>query len=125
MVQLRVPAILALTMVIATACRHPVLVADSGPKPPTPAGTISGQLQTPGNGAPVVGRLVAAINNGDSQRFETRTNNTGGFTIRVPPGHYRIEVEQRAGEAIAGAPTDQQVGPSDIDAKIVITVGPS
>ena len=69
------------------------------PEPPTPAGTISGQLQTPGNGAAVVGRTVTAINNADGQRFEARSNNTGGFTLRIPPASYRIEVEQRPGEA--------------------------
>ena len=53
-----------------------------------------------------------------------RTNNTGGFTLKVPPGSYRIEVEQQPGEVVTGAPTDQQVGASDIDSQIVITVGP-
>jgi len=126
--QLRLTLVVAVMLVSiagGSACRHDVLVADAGSKPPTPAGTISGQLQTPGNGAAVVGRTVTVINNGDGQRFQVRSNNTGGFTLRVPPGSYRIEVEQRPGEAVAGAPTDQKVGPSDIDARIVITVGPT
>jgi hypothetical protein len=107
------------------SCRHATLVADPGPKPPTAAGTISGQLQTPGNGAPVVGRTVTAINNADGTRHQVTTNNTGGFTIKVPPGRYRIEVEQHSGEVVNGAPTDQQVGESDIDSQLVITIGPS
>jgi hypothetical protein len=107
-----------------TSCRHATLVADAGPKPPTAAGTISGQLRTPGNGAPVVGRTVTAINNADGTRHQVTTNNTGGFTIKVPPGRYRIEVEQQSGEVVSGAPTDQQVGESDIDSQLVITVGP-
>ena len=108
-----------------TSCRHATLVADAGPKPPTAAGTISGQLRTPGNGAPVVGRTVTAINNADGKRHQVTTNNTGGFTIKVPPGRYRIEVEQQSGEAVSGAPTDQKVGESDIDSQLVITVGPA
>jgi hypothetical protein len=108
-----------------TSCRHATLVADAGPKPPTAAGTISGQLRTPGNGAPVVGRTVTAINNADGTRHQVTTNNTGGFTIKVPPGRYRIEVEQQSGEVVSGAPTDQQVGESDIDSQLVITVGPA
>ena len=125
--QLRLALAVALTIVAAiagTACRHDVIVADAGPKPPTPAGTISGLLQTPGNGAAVVGRTVTAVNNADGQRYQVRTNNTGGFTLKVPPGSYRLEVEQQPGETVAGAPTAQQVGPSDIDSRIVITVGP-
>jgi hypothetical protein len=107
------------------SCRHATLVADAGPKPPTAAGTISGQLRTPGNGAPVVGRTVTAINNADGKRHQVTTSNTGGFTIKVPPGRYRIEVEQQSGEVVSGAPTDQQVGESDIDSQLVITVGPA
>jgi hypothetical protein len=108
-----------------TSCRHATLVADAGPKPPTAAGTISGQLRTPGNGAPVVGRTVTAINNADGKRHQVTTSNTGGFTIKVPPGRYRIEVEHQSGEVVSGAPTDQQVGESDIDSQLVITVGPA
>jgi hypothetical protein len=121
-------AVLLMTAAAVTAgsaCRHDVMVADAGPKPPMAAGTISGQLQTPGNGAPVVGRTVTAINNADGTRHQVTTNNTGGFTIKVPPGRYRIEVEQQSGEVVSGAPTDQQVGESDIDSQLVITVGPS
>ena len=131
MTQLRLARSLMVLLVISaastagTSCRHATLVADSGPKPPTAAGTISGQLQTPGNGAPVVGRMVTAINNADGTRHQVTTNNTGGFTIKVPPGRYRIEVEQQAGEVVSGAPTDQQVGESDIDSQLVITVGPA
>jgi hypothetical protein len=131
MSQLRLARYLAATLITVTAvtagsaCRHDVIVADPGPKPPTPAGTISGQLQTPGNGAPVVGRIVTAINNADGARYQVTTNNTGGFTIKVPPGRYRIEVEQQSGDVVSGAPTDQQVGESDIDSQLVITVGPS
>jgi hypothetical protein len=126
--QLRLAVLVAATVIALTggmACRHDVMVADAAPKPPTPAGTISGQVQTPGNGAAVVGRAVTAINNADGQRYQVRTNNTGGFTLRVPPGSYRIEVEQQPGETVSGAPSDQKVGPSDIDSRILITVGPA
>jgi hypothetical protein len=130
MSQLRLArSLLVIVVVLAsfagTSCRHATMVADAGPKPPTAAGTISGQLQTPGNGAPVVGRTVTAVNNADGARHQVTTNNTGGFTIKVPPGRYRIEVEQQAGEVVSGAPIDQQIGESDIDARLVITVGPA
>jgi hypothetical protein len=110
---------------VTGACRHAVMVADAGPKPPPAEGTISGLLQTPGNGAAVVGRKVTVINNADGRRYEVSTNNTGGFTVKVPAGTYRIEVEQQPGEVVTGAPTAQHVGASDIDARIVITVGPA
>lgn len=124
---LHLVAALAATIVASTggiACRHDVMIADAGPKPPMAEGTISGQLQTPGLGEPVAGRTVTAVNNADGQRYQTRTNSAGGFTVKVPPGSYRIEVEQHVGETVAGAPMNQQVGPSDLDSRIVITVGP-
>jgi hypothetical protein len=126
MLQLRVVAVLAVTasLLAGSGCRHAVMVADAGPKPPAPAGTISGRLQTPGGGAPVAGRLVTAVNNADGQRFQTRTSNTGGFTLKVPPGSYRVEVELKPGEGATGAPVDQRIGESDVDSNIVITIGP-
>ena len=93
MPELRAVAVLVLTVLVltGTGCRHPVLVVDAGPKPAEPGGTISGQLQTPGGGAPVVGRLVTAVNNANGQRFEVRTGNTGGFTLKVmPPADPRV-----------------------------------
>jgi carboxypeptidase family protein len=126
MPELRAVAVFVLTVLVVTGsgCSHPVMVADAGSKPPEPAGTISGHLQTPGGGAAVVGRLVTAVNNATGQRFQVRTGNTGGFTLKVPPGSYRVEVELQDGEGVTGAPTDQRVGASDVDANIVITVGP-
>jgi carboxypeptidase family protein len=126
MPELRAVAALVVTVLVlmGSGCRHSVMVADAGSKPPDPGGTISGQLQTPGGGAPVVGRLVTAVNNASGQRFQVRTSNTGGFTLKVPAGSYRVEVELQAGEGVTGAPTDQRVGESDVDANIVITVGP-
>ena len=126
MPELRAVAVVVVTVLVLTGsgCRHPVMVADAGPKPPEPAGTISGQLQTPGGGAPIVGRLVTAVNNTSGQRFQVRTSNTGGFTFKLPPGSYRLEVELKPGEGATGAPTNQRVGESDLDTNIVITVGP-
>ena len=59
------------------ACRHAVMVADAGPKPPVSEGTISGLLQTPGNGAAVVGRKVTVINNANGQRYEVKHQQHG------------------------------------------------
>ena len=81
------------------ACRHAVMVADAGPKPPVSEGTISGLLQTPGNGAAVVGRKVTVINNANGQRYEVSTNNTGGFTVKVPAGYLPDRSRAAAGRS--------------------------
>jgi hypothetical protein len=56
--------------------------------------------------------------------FDATTNPAGGFTIQLPPGTYRLEVQTLDGEYVHDPPGDITVGPSDIDANISITVGP-
>ena len=39
----------------------------------------------------------------------------GGYTIQVPEGTYRFEIELRAGETLSKKPDDTHVGNSDLD----------
>jgi uncharacterized protein YfaS (alpha-2-macroglobulin family) len=49
-------------------------------------------------------------------RFDTSTTSTGGYTVRVPAGMYRLEVELRAGETLAQSPEPTEVDAGDLDA---------
>ena len=49
------------------------------------------------------------------QKFETTTNNAGTYTLKVPPGKYRIEVELREGERLVKQPGETEVHQSDLD----------
>jgi hypothetical protein len=51
------------------------------------------------------------------QKFETTTNNAGTYTLKVPPGKYRIEVELRPGERLVKQPGETEVHKSDLDPK--------
>jgi hypothetical protein len=104
-------------------CRQGIPVIDPGPKPPTQEGTIAGHVSTDGNVA-VVSRVVRAVPAAGGQAYETTTNEAGTYTIKVPPGRYRLEVELRPGERIVKEPVETEVNPSDLDPDrdFVITV---
>ena len=82
--------LLCVGALVAAACRTGVLVIDTGPKPPTQDGTIAGHVSTGGGAA-------------------------GTYTLKVPPGKYRIEVELRAGERLVKQPGETDVHKSDLD----------
>jgi hypothetical protein len=64
----------------------------------------------------VSGRKVTAINTATGARFDTTTATNGGYTVQVPAGHYRIEVELRSGERLDKQPDATDVGIGDLDA---------
>jgi hypothetical protein len=49
-------------------------------------------------------------------RFDVSTTTTGGYTVRVPPGTYRLQLELREGEALATEPGSTEIDPGDLDA---------
>ena len=101
-------------LLLATAgCRTGTPIIDTAAKPPTRDGTIAGKVTTDGNAA-VVSRLVRAVA-ADGTRHETTTNNAGTYSMKVPQGKYRLEVELRAGERLVKQPGETEVNASDLD----------
>jgi hypothetical protein len=115
--------LLAVSLIGSPAC-HPGPLVDTGPKPPSVGGTIAGIVSTSGN-APVPTRKVTAIETSSGARFEATTGANGGYTIKVPEGTYRLEVELREGESLARAPDVTRINRSDLDPQrhFVIAVG--
>jgi len=107
----------------STGCRTGIPVVDRGEKPPTQDGTIAGYVRTDGDAA-VVTRVVRAVAVSTGQKFETTTNNAGTYTLKVPPGRYRLEVELRDGERLSKEPGETQINASDLDPgrNFVITI---
>src|SRR5436190_187686 len=91
-------AILAATV----ACSMPRgPIAGTAEKPPGVGGTIAGNVTATTSTVPLAGRRVTAIDVATGARHEVSTSETGGYTIQVPKGVYRLEVELRAGERVS------------------------
>jgi|SRR5262245_4909224 len=118
-----VPLAVALTVALGVAC-HPGPIVDPGPKPADTGGTISGIVRTSGGSAPLPGRKVTVTNVATGQRYEVSTATNGGYTIQVPEGKYRLEVELRPSERLVSQPGETRVNRSDLDARrdFVVTV---
>ena len=120
--------VVALTVAVAfaVACRIGVPVVDTGPKPPTQDGTIAGHVSTSDKAVAVQSRIVRAISVESGQKFEATTNIAGTYTLKVPPGRYRLEVELRPGEKLVKEPGETEVHKSDLDPNrdFIITAGP-
>ena len=105
-------AVAAVALLTVAAC-HPGPVIDTGPGQPV-GGTIAGLVTLDGKTA-VEGRKVTAVDTGSGAQFSATTGVNGGYTIKVPQGTYRLEVELRAGETIARHPGETRVNRSDLD----------
>jgi len=104
----------ALTTLLATGCMHGPVV-DTGPKPSGVGGTIAGTVRADGGAVSLPGRKVTAINQATGARFDVTTATDGGYTIKVPTGTYRLEVELKTGESVAKGPDPTQVNVGDLD----------
>jgi hypothetical protein len=89
-------------------------------------GTIAGIVSTTSN-APVPARKVTAINSSSGERYDATTGPNGGFTIKVPRGTYRLELQLHEGERVTKQPADTKIDNSDLDPKrdFVISGGKS
>ncbi len=109
-----------------TAC-HPGPVLDTGPNPPSVGGTVAGLVTTADATVAVPTRKVTVIETTTGSRYDATTAANGGYTIQVPEGTYRIEVELRAGEVLTKQPDPTLVTNGDLDTgrDFVIAVKPS
>jgi Carboxypeptidase regulatory-like domain len=89
---------------------------------PNPTGTISGMV-TSSAGTPLDGRRVSAIDIATQQHYDATTASNGGYTIKVPLGHYRLEVELRGGEQLAQQPEQTHITTADVDAQRNFVIG--
>ena len=107
--------VLALVCAACGVARGPV-VGGGDSKAVNVGGTISGIVRSADGGAPLAGRKVTAVSVESGQRIEATTAINGGYTMKVPLGHYRLEVELRSGEVVSEQPDEVHISTSDIDA---------
>jgi hypothetical protein len=121
---MRLSVLLLCCVVMTSAACHPGPVIDAGAKQPPVGGTIAGIVTTTDPSVAVPGRKVTATDTKSGSRYDATTAANGGYTIKVPIGTYRIDVELRSGEALAKRPEVTRVNNSDLDPRrdFVITV---
>ena len=120
---LRMPTVMVVLMLLSSGCaaRHgrPLL---GGSTTPEGTGTVSGTVRT-ATGTPIGGRRVSAIDVATEAHYDATTAESGGYTIKVPAGKYRLEAELRGGDVIATQPSPTTVDPGDLDAQLDFVIG--
>jgi hypothetical protein len=113
----RASALLVCLTALSAACGSGL--ARPGPvintQPAQVGGTIAGIVKTADSSIAVPGRKVTVVEVTTGSRHETTTAANGGYTIQVPQGTYRIEIELRPGETLAKQPQETHVGNGDLD----------
>ena len=115
-------AAVAIVLCSIVAC-HGGPVIDLSPKPLEADGTISGIVRGPEGTSAIEGRSVEVINVETGERQHGSTNNAGGFTFKVKPGNYRVELALQEGETLVKKPDVIHVNRSDVDAHADFVLG--
>ena len=120
---IRVVLVGAVVLLSIVACRSGVPVIDTSPRPSQVDGTISGTVRGPEGTSPIEGRDVVVINVQTGERDQIKTNNAGGFSFKVKPGKYRVELALLEGEVLVKKPGVINVNKSDVDAHADFVIG--
>lgn len=109
----------------ACAAAHGGPVLGGNDNPAAVSGTISGIVRA-ATSTPLSARKVTAVNVDTGARHEATTAANGGYTLKVPMGKYRLEVELKANEALSESPGEIEINRSDLDSgrDFVVTVKP-
>ncbi len=97
---------------IGSAACHPGPIAA---KPEIVGGTIAGIVKTSDASVAVPGRRVSAIEVKTAARVDATTGADGGYTVQVPIGTYRLELELKGSEVLAKQPAQTHVNNGDLD----------
>jgi hypothetical protein len=114
---------MAMAFISVASCRRGTPILNPGEASLATDGTISGTVRGPEGTSSIVGRQVEVINVDSGERQQTTTNNAGGFTFKVKPGKYRVEVALQSGESVLKQPGVMHVNKSDVDAHADFIIG--
>ena len=79
--------------------RLPARSSVTTPEPKTVGGTIAGIVSTESNARGPGAEGHGGRTRSTGTRYDATTGVNGGYTIKVPQGTYRLEMELRAGRA--------------------------
>jgi hypothetical protein len=106
---------------LAAGCRQGMPVYDPSEKPPTVDGTVSGRVMS-ATGAPLSSLKVDLIEVRTGATHSVSSDVNGAFTVKVPPGRYRMQVELRSGERLDKPIGEIDINKSDVDANIEVVI---
>ena len=116
-------ALLAAFVVLLSGCAPRGPVIGTGTAPPDVGGTIAGTVRASDGATALSTRRVTAVEVSSGARFDVSTSSSGGYSVKVPAGTYRLEVELRPGETLASGPESTQVNVGDLDAGRDFVIG--
>ena len=105
------------------ACRTGVPVLDANPGPASVMGTITGNVSGEDGRTPIAGRRITAVNLETGERISTTTSETGGYTLKVAPARYRIDVQLEAGEVLVKQEDPFTVSRSELQHDVDLRIG--
>jgi hypothetical protein len=109
-------------LMYSAGCRQAAPIVDLGAKPPNALGTITGIVRGPENTSALTGRTVEVVNVATGEKHTTTTAANGGFTIQLPKGKYRLDLQLRDGETLVKRPDIVDLDRGDIDSHIEFVV---
>ena len=101
-------------VLMSTACHLNRPIVDRSPGQ-SAGGTIAGIVTTTDPSIAVPGRKVTATEIDKGSHYESTTAANGGYTIKVPEGTYRLEIELRGSETLARRPNQTRINNGDTD----------
>lgn len=87
-----------------SACQRGVPFIDTAPAAAQGDATITGTVRVPEGNARADGRTVEAVNIATGERQRVSTNTAGGFSFKLQPGKYRVQLMLKGGEALVSQP---------------------
>ena len=110
-------------LAVSVAC-HPFRGPVIGGTAQQVGGTIAGIVSATGGTTALASRKVTAINTATQAHYDTTTAANGGYTLKVPEGTYKIEIELRPGESLSKQPGETRINNWDLDSGLdfVVTV---
>jgi hypothetical protein len=114
---LAIPAILLLPPGCRTAA--PLIGAEEVPA----RATVAGKLTGPRGSGPIDGRLVSAVEVTPGARYSTKTHLSGGFSLLLPPGRYRLEVALVPAERVVQDPGVLELAPGAFVGEANVVLG--
>lgn len=113
---------ICLALLALAACRTGVPVIDTNAPPASVMGTVTGIVSGPTDDDPVAGRKITVTHLSTNETYSATTSSTGGFTIKLPPGRYRVNVELLATEVADIDDREFTVDPGELEHDVRVRI---